>query len=206
MRPGVDADPGNAASVRERLLTAADELFYTEGIASVGVEKIRARADVAKSSLYGHFTSKDQLIAAYLQRRSSNWRAQLEHALTVVGSDPVTQLATIFGELGRWFAMPGFRGCPFINAAAELTAADHPGLAVAADHRQWILDLMLRIAKDAGAGDPQLVARQLVMLYNAAMVEAQAGSATAAADAQAAAQRVLAPGADAGKSRGSGET
>jgi AcrR family transcriptional regulator len=180
------------SSVRERLLAAADELFYAEGITAVGVEKIRAKADVAKSSLYGHFASKDQLVAAYLRRRSLGWRAQLEHALTVAGPDADSRLATIFAELGRWFAAPGFRGCPFINAAAELTAAGHPWSAVATDHRQWVLEVMLRIAKDSGAAEPEPAARQLLMIYNASMVEAHAGSTTAAADAHAVARRILA--------------
>jgi len=177
-------------TVRERLLVAADELFYAEGITAVGVERIRATADVAKSSLYEHFKSKDQLVAAYLERRSLAWREHLRAALSAAEPAAHTQLATIFAELGRWFELPGFRGCPFINAAAELPAG-HPATAIAADHRAWITALLTTITQHAGAADPDLVARQLLMLYNASMVEAHAGSTTAAADAADAAQRLL---------------
>jgi AcrR family transcriptional regulator len=177
-------------TVRERLLVAADELFYAEGITAVGVEKIRATAGVAKSSLYEHFTSKDQLVAAYLERRSLVWREHLRAALSAADPTAQEQLTTVFAELGRWFELPGFRGCPFINAAAELPAG-HPAAAIAADHRAWITALLTTITQQAEAADPDLVARQLLMLYNASMVEAHAGSATAAADAGAAARQLL---------------
>jgi AcrR family transcriptional regulator len=180
-----------AGTVRERLLAAADELFYAEGITAVGVEKIRATADVAKSSLYQHFKSKDQLVAAYLEGRSQGWRARLGAAVEAAGPDPRARLETVFAELGRWFEEPGFRGCPFINAAAEIPGKNHPALAVAARHREWLSGLFAGIAGQGAAADPGRLARQLLMLYNAAMVEAQAGSPTAAPDAGAAAGLLL---------------
>lgn len=181
-------------TVHERLLAAAGELFYAEGITAVGVERIRARADVAKSSLYEHFRSKDQLVAAYLQARSDGWRERLERALAAAGDEPSARLAAVFAELGAWIDEPGYRGCPFINASAELPDPAHPAAVVAEKHQAWVLDLMAEVAKSSGARNPERLARQLVMLYNAAMVEAQLGSATATEDAAAAAQLLLAAG------------
>ena len=178
-------------TLRERLLAAADELFYAEGITPVGVKRIREASDVAKSSLYQHVKSKDQLVAAYLEGRSQSLRARLDAAVKVAGPDPRARQEAVLTELGRWFGEPGFRGCPFINVAAEMPGPGHPALAVATRHREWLSSLFGGIATRAGAADPGRLARQLLMLYNAAMVEAQAGNTSAAADAGAAARLLL---------------
>ena len=178
-------------SVRDRLLAAADELFYAEGITAVGVERIRQVADVAKSSIYEHFRSKDGLVAAYLAGRSAGWRERLGAALAAADPAPAAQLDVVFDELGAWFTEPGFRGCPFINASAELPDPSHPAAVVAAEHRAWILGLMTDIAVRAGACNPTRLARQLVLLYDASMVAAHNGGGDAAADAKAAAGTLL---------------
>lgn len=177
---------------RERVLRAAGELFYAEGIGAVGVDRLRDVADVAKSTIYEHFGSKDGVVAEYLAVRSAQWRSHLEVVLAAADPAPRAQIAAIFAALGRWFAEPGFRGCPFINAAAELPDPDHPANPVAAAHRAWVLDLLTRLARDAGCVDPPRLGRQLALLYDASMSTAQAtGDAGAAADAAAAADTLV---------------
>lgn len=126
--------------------------------------------------------------------RPGGWRERLEAALAEAGTEPRARLAAVFAELGAWIREPGYRGCPFINAAAELPDPTHPAAAVGEKHQAWVLGLMTDITKSSGARDPQQVARQLVMIYNAAMTEAQLGSATAPEDAAAAAETLLAAG------------
>lgn len=177
---------------RERVLRAAGELFYAEGIGAVGVDRLRDAADVAKSTIYDYFGSKDDVVAAYLAHRSSQWRAHLQVVLDATDPTPRAQLRAVFGALGRWFAEPGFRGCPFINAVAELPDPSHPAVPVAAQHRAWVLELLTQIAREAGARDPEPLGRQFALLYDASMTTAQAtGSAQAAIDAAAAADTLL---------------
>src|SRR5581483_1704846 len=104
-------------SARERLL-AADELFYDEGVHSVGIDRIIERAGVAKASLYSTFGSKDEVIRAYLQERHAERTERYDRELARFPS-PRTKLLGVFDVLGESFARPTFRGCAFINASAE---------------------------------------------------------------------------------------
>src|SRR5260370_31424724 len=99
-------------SPRERLLKAADELFYAEGINSVGIDRVIERADVARASLYSTFGSKDELIRAYLEHRMEISKARLRAAVEA-HSDPRERLLSIFGVHAAVFARPGYQGCPF---------------------------------------------------------------------------------------------
>src|SRR4051812_34118147 len=104
---------------RERLLEAADRLFYSEGIESVGIDRVIAEAGVAKGSLYYVFGSKDELVRAYLEGRDAAWHEHLEGELKRRYRTPRTRLVGVFEVLAEGCAEPGFRGCPFINASAE---------------------------------------------------------------------------------------
>jgi len=158
---------------RERILDAADELFYARGLHAVGIDEIVARSGTAKTTLYAHFPSKDDLIASYLQRRSDEWRLYLNEELARRGGTPVERIDAVFAVLGEGCASPGFRGCPFINAAAEYPDPAHPGRVVADAHRQWVRDLLAGLAAEAGAAEPDALAGRLILLYDAAMVGAQ---------------------------------
>jgi AcrR family transcriptional regulator len=176
---------------RERLLDAADALFYEEGICSVGVDRILREADVARASLYTSFGSKDELVRAYLEQRSGAWRAIVAETLPTRWATPRERIAGIFAMLGEWFAAPGYRGCPFINASAEAEPGG-PVQQVADRHRAWVRELFAGLAREAGAGDPDGVSAQLVLLYDGAMVGAQLDrSAAPATAAQAAATAIL---------------
>ena len=172
---------------RERLLSAADELFYDQGICSVGVDLILKRADVARASLYSTYGSKDELVRAYLRRRSESWQASVRDTLPVQWETPRDRIVGVFALLTEWFAAPGYRGCPFINASAE-TTADAAVEEVRDGHRAWVRELFRGLAAEAGARDPDALADQLVLLYDGSMVGAQLDrSAAPGAAAQAAA-------------------
>ncbi|MGE3288606.1 MAG: TetR/AcrR family transcriptional regulator [Pseudonocardia sp.] len=158
-------------SPRDRLLDVADHLFYGRGIRAIGVDAIVAAADTAKTTLYGHFGSKDELVVAYLRRRSDLWREHLTAELASRGGPPTDRILHVFALLDRSLADPGFRGCPFINACAEFTD-DHPAVTVAREHRGWLRRTFAELSGEAGAQAPDRLAGQLLMLHDGAMIAA----------------------------------
>jgi len=157
---------------RERLLAAANELFYEQGICSVGIDRVLERADVARASLYSTFGSKDELVRAYLQGRSERWQATVAEVLPERWASARERIVGVFVLLTEWFTLPGYRGCPFINASSE-AGADAVVEPVRDAHRAWVRDLFTGLAREAGATDPEALSAQLVLLYDGAMVGAQ---------------------------------
>ncbi|MER1996839.1 MAG: TetR/AcrR family transcriptional regulator [Arthrobacter sp.] len=157
---------GGVRPVRERILDAATDAFYREGIRAVSADKIIAAAGTTKVTFYRHFSTKDDLVAAYLNRQSELIREAAEH----LPADPCAALETLARAMGTESCRPGFRGCPFINAAAEYPASDHPVRAAVARHRDWFHALVAGLAGRLGAENPQLAADQLIMLRDGAMV------------------------------------
>jgi AcrR family transcriptional regulator len=175
-------------SPRERLLEAASELFYAEGIQSVGINRVIEHADVAKDSLYRTFGSKEELVCAYLDARHQQTLARLRAAVVGV-EDPVERLLSVFDAQAQLFRTPGFRGCAFAAAAAEAPAGGQIDGA-AESYRHDIHTLFSELAADAGAPDPALLASQLQLIYDGAGLAAKmdrnpdiAGPARAAASA-----------------------
>jgi AcrR family transcriptional regulator len=160
------------AAPRERLLAAADRLFYEEGLCTVGVDRLLQEAGVARASLYSTYGSKDQLIRAYLQGRSESWHALVAEVLPVRWDNPRDRMLGIFELMTEWFATPGYRGCPFINASAE-AVVDEAVREVRDRHRAWVRELFSRLGDEAGAEDPEALSAQLVLLYDGSMVGAQ---------------------------------
>lgn len=148
--------------MKDRILEAADRLFYGQGIQAVGVDAVAAEAGISKRTLYKHFPSKDELVAAYLVRRRSV-------AITADGS-PLEQVVGLFDSLARWFASKRFRGCAFVNAVAELGGEPrHPAMAVALAHKNFRLahvEAQLRLLKVA---DAAALAEQLMVLFEGAV-------------------------------------
>jgi len=177
-------------SARERLLAAADELFYEEGIHTVGIDRVIEKAGVAKASLYSTFGSKDELVRAYLNGRHERRRERITRRLAGYGH-PRDRLLAVFDIQGDQFAEPGFHGCAFVNATAESS----PGSAAeqaSAEYRAWVRNLFTDLARDAGAPDPAGLAAQLVLLYDGANISARMdGNTAAAASARAAAATLL---------------
>src|SRR5271166_6105672 len=157
-------------SPRERLLKAADELFYAEGVTSVGIDRIIERADVARASLYSTFGSKDELIRGYLEHRMEISKERLRAAIEA-HADPRERLLSVFGVQAAVFVRPGYHGCPFNRATAEA----QPGSAayeVPRAYRGWLRDFLRELAAEAGAPDPGLLASQIHLLYDGAMLAA----------------------------------
>jgi AcrR family transcriptional regulator len=155
---------------RERLLTAADELFYAEGVHTVGIDRVIEQAGVAKATLYSAFGSKDELIRAYLTRRLEGWRARVTEKLATYKT-PRDRLLGVFDLLGVVFAHPDFHGCAFMNATAE-DRPDGPSREPTDTYRAEVRSLFRDLAEAAGAIDPDHLASQLALLYDGAMVAA----------------------------------
>src|SRR6476661_1159970 len=124
--------------VRERLLTTACDLFYREGIAAVGVQRVIEEADAAKASLYAHFPSTDDLVAASLSRMSERTRARFEADIAAAPQEPRARIVALFESMEMWSRSPEFRGCPFGNAASELAGGPAVCTAAIAEHRAWL--------------------------------------------------------------------
>jgi AcrR family transcriptional regulator len=165
------AAKGDRPSARARLLAAAEELFYEEGVNTVGIDRVIERAGVAKASLYDCFGSKDELIRSYLAARDEARRARITEKLKHF-TTPRTRLLGIFDIQNELIAEPNYRGCAFVRASAEMRAGSS-AKAVCDDTRSWMRTLLTELAKEAGAARPAALARQLMMLYDGASVSAQ---------------------------------
>ncbi|MFF5297001.1 TetR/AcrR family transcriptional regulator [Paractinoplanes globisporus] len=164
--------PAKRATARERLLAAADELFYAEGVHTVGIDRIIERAGVAKASLYSSFGSKEELVRAYLEGRHEIRRKRLLAGLERF-DNPRDRLLGVFDVLGELTATPGFRGCAFYNASAESVAAGGAVEQVSNANRAWTRGLFTQLAEDAGVADAPALADQLMILYDGASVGAR---------------------------------
>lgn len=169
------------SSARERIEQAAYELFSRHGIRAVGVDTLASRAGVAKMTLYKHYPSKDELALAFLRRREELWtRAWLQGEVERGGRTPAAKLLAIFDAFGRWFRRADFEACAFAKVLLENHDRAHPVRAAAVGHIETIRDYVSGLARDAGARDPDALARQWQMLMMGAIIAAYAGDADAA--------------------------
>lgn len=188
MNSGVALRPG----ARERIVRAAGDLFYAEGIHAVGVDRVTAAAGVAKATLYQQFRSKDELVAACLQRRAEHWRASVADPVLALPGSAARRVGAVFERLGKAFATPGYRGCPFINAAAEYPGPDGPVAVAIAAHRAQVRGLFAELLAGVPAARRAALTDQLVLLYDGTMVGAQLDQGPRAARrARAAARQLL---------------
>jgi AcrR family transcriptional regulator len=179
-------------SARDRLLGKACELFYKEGIQAVGIQRLIDEAGIAKASLYAHFASKDELVAAYLKERAGAWEATLKEKVLDSALMPREKLLKIFDVQAELIQTPGYRGCPFQNAGGELADASHPARVVAAAHRDWLKATFTRLVKEAGAAHPAAVAGAILVLFDGAAASAMVeGNASTARHARWAAEQLL---------------
>ena len=163
---------------RERILRTADDLFYAEGIHAVGVDRVTAESGVAKATLYQQFRSKDELVAACLQRRAEHWRRSVAEPVLALSGSASRRVGAVFVRLGEAFAAPGYRGCPFINAAAEYPGPDGPVAAAIAAHRAQVRGLFAELLAGLPAARRAALTDQLVLLYDGTMVARPAGPGT----------------------------
>jgi AcrR family transcriptional regulator len=158
-------------SARERLLAAANELFYEEGVNTVGIDRVIERAGVAKATLYSAFGSKDELIRAYLEHRAKARRERTMRALESYET-PRERLLAIFDALADSLSQPNYHGCAFVNASAEARPGS-PIESAVDGYRGWLRELLTALAREAGAADPRRLAWQLHLLYDGASVSAR---------------------------------
>jgi AcrR family transcriptional regulator len=161
------------ASVRDRLLDTAAHLFYREGIRAVGVDLVVAKAGVAKTSLYRHFPSKDELIAAVLERDDQNYWRHWDQIAVQCPENPAAELAAHVQWIAQYIGRPEFRGCAFLNAATEFPEPNHPARAVALRHKAELRRRVLALTSRLSAADPDGLADQLILLIDGAYVNGQ---------------------------------
>ncbi len=168
-----------ASATRARILAAANELFYAHGIRATSAERIIEQVGVTKVTFYRHFRSKSDLVVAYLEQQAAAERAWIESARR--DHDPEGSLQALAAGIGAASCQPGFRGCAFINAAAEFVDPADPVRVVVDGHRRWILASFADIAGQAGVDDVDSVARRLMILRDGAMVNGYLGQSSAVA-------------------------
>lgn len=176
------ADP---ATGRERVLRAAYDLFSRDGVRSVGVDMVIAEAGVAKMTLYRNFPSKEELVLAFLQRREETWthgwvRQEIERR----AETPTGRLLAVFDLFGEWFQRSDFEGCAFISILLEMSEPDSAIRRACVNHLANIRMILHGIAVDAGAPDPDNLARQWHILMKGSIVAAGEGDMHAASRAQ----------------------
>ncbi|MFD7292276.1 TetR/AcrR family transcriptional regulator [Streptomyces sp. NPDC059897] len=159
---------GRTSEARTRLLSTATRIFYAEGIHSVGVDRIIEEAQVTRATLYRHFKGKEELVLAYLQQADQGIRGQVEavRAQELPAADTVRAVARTITEGIR---STGFRGCAFLNAAAEYPDPSHPVHQAVLAHRQWFLETAVELLDRAGCSPADAAGRHFVMLRDGAM-------------------------------------
>ena len=158
---------------RERILAAAHELFYQRGIHAVGVDAIAEAAGTNKMTLYRHFVSKDELVAACLRKLAAEKDAEWDAIAAGHPGDPRGELTAWLQHIGEWFIRESGRGCALANAAIELPDQDHPARRVIREHKSAVRERLVKLCRDAGLRDPEAVASEAFLVCEGARVAAQ---------------------------------
>jgi AcrR family transcriptional regulator len=178
------------AGTREKLIETGMALFYQNGFHAIGLDRIIDEVGVTKTTFYNHFESKDDLILAVLESRDNREREEwLRVMRSKGGDDPRAQLLALFDLLDDWFNDSGFRGCMFINAAAEFPSPNDPIHQAAARHGHLFAQELRAMCASAGAIDPDLLCRRIMLLVSGAVTARHVDlDNRAASDAKAAAE------------------
>lgn len=193
MQVTLDGHTSAEASGRERVLRAAYKLFTGGGTRTVGVDAVIAEAGVAKMTFYRHFPSKDDLILAVLRRREELWTyGWVQHGARERGDTPVRQLLAIFDLFEEWFQRDDFEGCLFVTTMLEVADHDDPVRQASVRHLQAIREVVLELARAAGAPDPEDFTCQWHLLMKGSIVARGEGDRQAAARARELARLLLA--------------
>ncbi|MDT2006598.1 TetR/AcrR family transcriptional regulator [Rhodococcus opacus] len=159
-------------SPRDRLLKAADDLFFKEGIRAVGINRILDEAQTPIMTLYRHFGSKDGLAAAYLEHRGERNAEEVASELARRASSPREKMLATFDIIVEGLEKGEFRGCPFINATVEMASPDHEVAKIARRYKEAGRQLFAEFAAEAGVPDPAGLAIQLTVLLDGAAAAA----------------------------------
>lgn len=160
------------SEARQRILETADRLFYQDGLRAVGIDRIIAEAGVAKMSLYKHFPSKDDLILAVLMYREQSVLAFFRSAMERHGKKAKNPLRAFFAALKDFLESPGYRGCPFQNAAVELADPTHPGTEFVRGHKQRFSEFLRGLVEEMIGKAAAKVAPAVTILVEGAIVTA----------------------------------
>ena len=186
------APTAQRAPAKGRILETANVLFYEDGIRNVGVDRIISASSVTKATFYKHYRAKDNLIVEYITARHESVRDNIE-AIIADAPDAGSALRQFVAAVIAEIDTPGFRGCPFINAAAEFPEAEHPVRRVVTTHREWYVDRLADLLKDTGHPVPGDAADELLLARDGALSGGYAGDSIAASAALGRiAERVLA--------------
>ena len=181
-----------AGQARERILATAFRLFYAHGLRAAGIDTIIAESGVAKATFYKYFPAKDDLILAYLEHVDGVWSGQLHTAAEAAGPDPARQLVGLFDALTTACRRDGYRGCAFINAAAESPTGTRVHERTV-EHKQSILAWITELADEAGARNPEALARSLTLILDGGLASGVLDAdPAAAAAAKATAEQLVA--------------
>ncbi|MGW9158167.1 TetR/AcrR family transcriptional regulator [Microbacterium sp. NPDC055665] len=155
-----------------RVLDAASLLFYERGIHAVGVDTIAEAAGVTKKTLYDRFGSKEALVVSYLQHRDARWRKHVAENLSRVPEPGIARVLAVFDAAIAWSDENSPKGCSAINARAEIGDGHdgHPVFPEVARQKSWLLDLFADLCREAGAANPDLMSKALMLLYEGAIV------------------------------------
>jgi len=159
--------------VRDKILETASDLFYKRGIRAVGVDLVVEKAGVAKTSLYRHFGTKDDLVAAFLERADLDFWSEWDRVTEQHADNARAELDAQLDWIGERAGQPDYRGCPQINVVAEFPDADHPARKVAKAHKRELRRRLKGIAERLNSTAPDELAGQLVVLVNGAFVSTQ---------------------------------
>jgi len=166
------------APAKGRILDCANRLFYEDGIRAVGVDRLIAESSVTKATFYKHYRAKDNLIVAYITNRHHAVRDNIE-AIIAAAPDAEPALRRLVQAVGNEIVAPGFRGCPFINAAAEFADARHPVHQVVTMHRGWYSETVVGLLREAGHPEPGDAADEFLLVRDGALAGGYTGDAIA---------------------------
>lgn len=174
-----DAPERKPSAARDRLLAAAGRLFYAEGVHTVGVDRVISEATVTRATFYRHFPGKEDLVVAYVREHDAALRAQVADVLEST-EDPTQALAAVVEGVAAQFTAQGFRGCPYINVAAEYPNPESRVRQVVDEHRTWFRTTLVELLTAAGHPDPEYASDLLVMLRDGGQVAAYLGDPSSA--------------------------
>ena len=156
-------------SARDRLVTAASKLFHETGIQATGVDSIIEAAGVAKATFYRHFPSKDDLVVAWLRDPRTRWHDRVRAQVEESKATPDEAIPLFFEAVAEWLENEGYRGCPYLNTAVEITEPTHPALVVVHEYLQEVEDYITGLVAAAGYRNPRMLAIELQTLLAGAI-------------------------------------
>ena len=181
-----------SASKRDVLVQRAFKIFYENGFHATGMDMLVKQTGVSKTAMYKHFRTKEDLILAVLRLRDEQFRNWFTRRVEELADTPEEQLLACFEALGEWLAQKDFKGCMFIKASAEFQEDSHPLKAASAEHKRLLFTFLRNIASRTAARDPDLLARQLLILKEGAIVTAHLqGADGVAAETRSAAKTII---------------